>query len=85
MAILGGHASAEPVNSSFRGKPYLITRLYSFKYSHLCGACESRVNFTLYFYGGGGLNKYDIHKIIYTCNHIFIYFSGPYNLGHQNK
>ncbi len=26
------HASAEPVNSSFRGNPYLITRLYSLKY-----------------------------------------------------
>ncbi len=32
MVILDGHASTEPVNSSFRGNPYLITRLYSLKY-----------------------------------------------------
>ncbi len=29
MVILGGHASAESINSSFRGNPYLITKLYS--------------------------------------------------------
>ncbi len=51
MVILGGHASAETVNSSFRGKPYLITRLYSLKYKvTLCSACKSHVNFTLYLW-----------------------------------
>ncbi len=32
MVILDGHASTEPVNSCFRGNPYLITRLCSLKY-----------------------------------------------------
>ncbi len=36
MVILGGHASTKPVNSSFRGNPYLITKLYSLKYSVTC-------------------------------------------------
>ncbi len=50
MVILGGHASVEPVNSSFRGNPYLITRLYSLKNKFTCVVhCESRMNFTLYF------------------------------------
>ncbi len=40
--ILGGHASAEPVNSSIRGNPYLITRLYSFKYKVTCVLHVSR-------------------------------------------
>ncbi len=40
--ILGGHAPAEPVNSSFRGNPYLITRLYSFKYKVTCVVHVSR-------------------------------------------
>ncbi len=34
--MLGGHASAEPVNSSFMSNPYLITRLYSLKYKFTC-------------------------------------------------
>ncbi len=36
MVILSGHPSAEPVNYSFRGNPYLITRLYSLKYKVTC-------------------------------------------------
>ncbi len=36
MVILGGHATEEPVNYSFRGNPYLITRLYSLKYKVTC-------------------------------------------------
>ncbi len=36
MFILGGHASAEHVNSSFRGNPYLITWLYNLKYKVTC-------------------------------------------------
>ncbi len=49
IVILGGHASAEPVNSIFRGNPYLITKLYFLKYKvSLFSACESRMNFTLY-------------------------------------
>ncbi len=32
MVILGGHASTEPINSSFSGNSYLITKLYSLKY-----------------------------------------------------
>ncbi len=40
--ILGGHASAEPVSSSFRGNPYLITRLYSLKYKVTCVVHVSR-------------------------------------------
>ncbi len=34
--------SAEPVNSSFRGNPYLITRLYSLKYTVTCVVHVSR-------------------------------------------
>ncbi len=49
MVILSGHASAEPVNSSLRGNPYLITRLYSEIQSVTCVVHVSRVNFTLYF------------------------------------
>ncbi len=40
--ILGGHASAEPINSIFRGNPYLITRLYSLKYKVTCVVHVSR-------------------------------------------
>ncbi len=32
MVILSGHASMKPVNSSFRGNPCFITKLYSLKY-----------------------------------------------------
>ncbi len=40
--ILGGHVSAELVNSSFRGNPYLITILYSLKYKVTCVVHVSR-------------------------------------------
>ncbi len=47
--ILGGHASVEPINSSFRGNSYLITRLYSLKYKVTLVVHVSRAwNFTLY-------------------------------------
>ncbi len=52
MALLfcvGMHQRSLSIPAS--GNPYLITRLsvIFFKIqSHLCGACESRVNFTLY-------------------------------------
>ncbi len=42
MVILGGHVSVEPVNSSFMGNPYLITRLYSLKYKVTCVVDVSR-------------------------------------------
>ncbi len=35
--------TAEPINSSFRGNPYLITRLYSLKYKVTCVVHVSRV------------------------------------------
>ncbi len=50
MVILGGHASAEPVNSSFRGNPYLITRLYSLKYKVICVVHVSRAWISRYIY-----------------------------------
>ncbi len=46
--IWGGHASVEPVNSSFRGNPYLITRLYSFKYKVTCVVHVSRASISRY-------------------------------------
>ncbi len=50
MVILGGHASTEPVNSSFRGNPYLITRLYSLEYKVTCVVHVSRVWISRYIY-----------------------------------
>ncbi len=45
-------ASKKPVNSSFRGNPCLITKLYFWNTKcYLCGACESHMNFMQYFFG----------------------------------
>ncbi len=51
--ILGGHASVEPVNSSFRGNPCLITRLYSLKYKVTCVVHVSRAWISHYIYHMG--------------------------------
>ncbi len=48
MVILGGHASAEPVNSTFSGNPYLITRLYSLNYKVTCVVHVSHMYIPLY-------------------------------------
>ncbi len=74
-----GHASAEPINSSFRGNPYLITRLYSLKYKVTCVVHVSRAWISRYIFFCGftsiqnlAFHIYRLSKKIYKNQNNFV-------------
>ncbi len=69
----GSACISEAYQFQLQGQPIFNNYIILFEIqSHLCGACESRVNFTLYFF-------YEVHVSMICYGHIFTFdliFSG---------